>query len=356
LQICPEVINLWQDRGIIKSIGSIPANSVSKKSASQLLPVQTTTALTNLQPLKRSKKSAVLNFVIFGSILTTLGALLSPLGIAWWNNSGIGKGVQLSGEQMAALRDRTTAAEKVLLGQPDNQEALKTIVNTKLQLADIKGSIVPLEQLAAMNPDLPEYRVLAGQSHHYLGDRETAALDYRKALANNPHHVPALQSLASLLVDAQKPEAAIGLVQESIKTPIPPGKTADLGGLKLLLAQIYVSQQRYAEAFPIYDGLTQADSQDFRPLLAKALVFKKIGSVSEAQVLLDQAIEVAPAQYKDQIQTLAKSTTPFSATTPPLGTAPIAPSPVAAPSVVPLAPITPAPVPVPSALAQPTTK
>ncbi len=334
---------------------------MSKKTASQRSPVlqsaQNTTALTTgLQPLKRSKKSSILNFVIWGSVLTILGALLSPLGIAWWNNSGIGKGAKLSSDQMTLLRERTLAAEKILFGQPDNQEALKTIVNSKLQLADIKGSINSLEKLAALNPDVPEYGVLAGQSYHYLGDRETAALNYRKALANNPHHIPALQSLASLLVDAQKPEAAIGLVQESIKAQIPPGKTADLGGLKLLLAQIYVSQQRYAEAFPIYDGLTQADSQDFRPLLAKALVFKKIGSVSEAQALLDQAIEIAPAQYKDQIQTLAKSTAPSSLKTPLLGTSPVAPSSAPNKSEPTVMPITPAPVPVPSALATPTTK
>jgi tetratricopeptide (TPR) repeat protein len=338
---------------------------VSKKTASQrppaLLPAQTTTALTTgLQPPKRSKKSTILNFVIWGSVITTLGALLSPLGIAWWNNSGIGKGVKLSGDQMTLLRERTFAAEKILFGQPDNQEALKTIVNSKLQLADIKGSIGSLERLAALNPDVPEYGVLAGQSHHYLGDRETAALNYRKALVNNPHHIPALQSLASLFVDAQKPEAAIGLVQESIKAPIPAGKTADLGGLKLLLAQIYVSQQRYADAFPIYDGLTQADSQDFRPLLAKALVFKKIGSVSEAQALLDQATEVAPAQYKDQIQALAKSTAPASLKTPLLGTSPIAPSPSTATGTAPnestVMPVIPAPVPVPSALATPAVK
>ena len=119
--------------------------SVPKKTASQrppaLPPVQTTTALTTgLQPPKRSKKSTVLNFVIWGSVLTTLGALLSPLGISWWSSSGIGKGVKLSGDQMALLRERTFAAEKVLFAQPDNQEALKTVVNSKLELADIKRS------------------------------------------------------------------------------------------------------------------------------------------------------------------------------------------------------------------------
>jgi tetratricopeptide (TPR) repeat protein len=324
--------------------------------------MQTTAITEQLQPPPKSRKSAILNFVIVSAILTTIGALLSPLGIAWWNHSGIGKGAKLSGDQMALLQEKTIAAQKVLLGQPDNQEALKTIVTSKLQLADIKGSIGSLEKLAALNPDVPEYAVLAGQSYHYLGDRETAALNYRKALINNPHNIPALQGLASLLVDAQKPEAAIGLVQESMKTTIPTGKTADLGGLKLLLAQIYVSQQRYAEAFPIYDELVQADAKDFRPLLAKALVFKKIGSVSEAQALLDQAIEIAPAQYKDQIQTLAKSTTPPTLKTPVL----TSPSPAVSPSIgavdsgaskVPsIAPMSPAPVPVPSALTQPTKK
>ncbi len=317
-----------------------------------------TTAITEHQPPQKSKKSAILNFVIISAILTTIGALLSPLGIAWWNHSGIGKGAKLSGDQMALLQEKTIAAQKVLLGQPDNQEALKTMVTSKLQLADIKGSIGSLEKLAALNPDVPEYAVLAGQSYHYLGDRETAALNYRKALINNPHNIPALQGLASLLVDAQKPEAAIGLVQESMKTTIPTGKTADLGGLKLLLAQIYVSQQRYAEAFPIYDELVQTDAKDFRPLLAKALVFKKIGSVSEAQALLDQAIEIAPAQYKDQIQTLAKSTTPPTLKTPVLTSPSPAVSPsigVITPGIVPsVAPMSPAPVPIPSALTQPT--
>ncbi len=331
-------------------------NLVSNNSASNITPVRPSSLTDITPPVKGSKKSTILNWVIAGALLTTLGALLSPLAISWWNNSGIGKGAKLSGDQITSLRERTLLAEKMLLGQPDNQEALKTIVTAKLQMADIKGSISPLEKLAALNPDLPEYAVLAGQSYHYLGDRETAALNYRRALVNNPHNIPALQGLASLLVDAQKPEAAIGLIQEAMKTNIPQGKTADLGGLKLLLAQVYVSQQRYAEAFPIYDQLIQADAKDFRPLLAKALVFKKIGSISEAQALLEQATEIAPAQYKDQIQTLVKSTasptlkTPLLESTPPSSPAAGTPGVGAVPAVIPMLP---APVPIPSALISP---
>jgi tetratricopeptide (TPR) repeat protein len=333
------VINLCKDHGIIKSLGLIPDNSVSKKSTTPSLPQS---------DLNRPvKKSAALSFITTAAILTTIGALLSPFGIAWWNNSGIGKGVKLSGDQMTALQNQVQAAEKLLLGQPDNQAALKSVVSAKLQLADIKGTVGSLEKLANLNPDIPEYGVLAGQSHQYLGERDAAILSYRKALLTNPHHVGSLQGLASLLVDGNKPEAAIGVVQESIKTPIPPGKAADIGALRLLLAQIYVSQKRYGDAFPVYDELIQADAQDFRPLIAKALVLKKMGNTSDAQSMLEQAIEVAPARYKDQLQTMAKAGVN---NTPLLGTSPAAstvatPAPTSLPSAV-----SPAPVPVPSAL------
>jgi tetratricopeptide (TPR) repeat protein len=343
------VINLCQDHGIIKSLGLIPDNSVPKK-----LPAPTPPAP---RPIK---KSAALSWLTTAAVVTTIGALLSPFGIAWWNNSGIGKGIKLSSDQIATLQTQVQNAEKLLLGQPDNQEALKSVVSAKLQLADIRGTIGSLEKLATLNPDVPEYAVLAGQSHQYLGERDAAVLSYRKALLTNPHNIAALQGLASLLVDGNKPEAAIGIVQESIKTPIPTGKNADTTALRLLLAQIYVSQNRQNDALPIYDELIQTDGQDFRPLLAKSLVLRKMGNSSDAQALIEKAIDVAPAQYKDQLQTMAKAATTPTVQTPLLGTSPVA-SPQVSSTVAPTssaipAPVSPAPIAVPSAIVPSPTK
>jgi tetratricopeptide (TPR) repeat protein len=277
-----------------------------------------------------NRRRSILNFVIVSAILTTIGAILSPLAIAWWQNSGIGKGVQLSASQRSTLTDRVNLAEKLLLEQPDNQVALKAVVNARLQMADIKGTVGSLEKLAMLNPQVPEYMVLVGQSYHYLGDREAAVTSYRRVISSNPQNISALQGLASVLIDGNKPEAAIGLVQSAIKTPIPEGQTAEIGSLKLLLAQIYVSQKRFGDALPVYDELTQANAQDFRPLLAKGLVFKQMGNLTEAQTLLEKAVEIAPAQYKDQIQTLAQSTVPPALSNPLLNGS-------AVPSVVPSA-------------------
>jgi tetratricopeptide (TPR) repeat protein len=286
-----------------------------------------------------TQRRSILNFVTIAAVLTTIGAIASPFLIAAWKQSGLVGGVPPS--QVASLKTQVTQAEKLLLEQPDNQLALKEIVNSKLQLADIKGSISPLEKLATLNPQTPAYMVLVAQAQQYLGDREAAVTSYKRILNSAPQNIQALQGISSVLIDGKKPEAALGIVQEAIKFPIPTGQNADIGSMKLLLGQIYVSQKRHGDALTIYDELIQANAQDFRPLLAKAIVLKQMGNLTEAQTLLDRSVEVAPAQYKDQVQTLAKSTVPPALNNPVLNITPSAapssqPSPsTAAPAVPP---------------------
>jgi tetratricopeptide (TPR) repeat protein len=251
-----------------------------------------------------SRRRSILNFIIGTAVLTTIGALLSPVAIAWWQNSSFSN-AQLPAGRATELQNQVLTAEKVLAAQPDDRTALASVVNAKLQMVDLKGSVGAIERLAVSNPQVPEYTVLLGQSQQYLGDREAAVASYRKVLSTQPQNVRALQGLVSMLIDGKKPEAAIGEVQKAI------GQAAkgsnELVPLKLLLAQVYVSQQRHADALPIYEELIQANSQDFRPVLARGLVFKQLGNMNEAQLLFSQAVEIAPAQYKDQIQLMAKA-------------------------------------------------
>ncbi len=44
--------------------------------------------------------------------------------------------------------------------------------------------------------------------------------------------------------------------------------------------------------------------QDFRPVLAKAILLKEQGKINEAKPLFDSALTLAPAQYKDEIKNL----------------------------------------------------
>jgi Flp pilus assembly protein TadD len=76
----------------------------------------------------------------------------------------------------------------------------------------------------------------------------------------------------------------------------------------LLLAEIFVQQNRYPDAIAVYERAIKADEKDFRPLLGKALVLKEQGKMTEADSLFKQAILLAPVQYKDQIKEIALET------------------------------------------------
>ena len=51
----------------------------------------------------------------------------------------------------------------------------------------------------------------------------------------------------------------------------------------------------------------KADTLDFRPVLAKAILLKQQGKQAEAKPLFDSALALAPAQYHDKINDAAAS-------------------------------------------------
>jgi tetratricopeptide (TPR) repeat protein len=272
----------------------------------------------------------VINLVVAVSLLALTGFSLFPLfGLVFDGGAAIAtESTSLTTAQTSQIQAQAQGYTKVLQREPENQVALKGLLNARLQLGDVKGSLLPLEKIAMLNPQIADYTVLLGQTKQYLGDLEGATANFRTVLATQPQNINALQGLVSLLLDAKRPEAAAGAVQESIAKAAP---NTDVTPLKLLLAQVFVTKQRNADALAIYDGLIETNKEDFRPVLAKALVFKQMGNLTEAQALLTAAIDLAPSEYKDQIKGLAQATQPPK-------TAAVSPSsaaPVVAPSIAP---------------------
>jgi len=229
----------------------------------------------------------------------------------------------LSTEQQEQFEEQAKGYELVLQREPENQTALRGLLEAKLRLGDIEGAIAPLETLAELNPDQPEFGVLLAQAREQTGDREGAAQAYRQILASQPGDINALKGLAALYIQQNRPEAAIGLLQETIKNASQQNQTqpgrVDVSSVKLLLGEVYLSQQRFTEALTIYDELIEENPQDFRPVLAKALILRQQGKTAEAKPLFTTAVSLAPQEYKDQVKqlaTLSEQPTPEPTTSP----------------------------------------
>ena len=213
-------------------------------------------------------------------------------------------------DKEADLLAQARGYELVLQREPDNLTALQGLLQVKLELIQSgKGSIEevipPLEKLSELNPSSTDYNVLLAQAKAYTGDREGAAQIYRSLLTNKPGDLKALQGLVNLLLQQERPEAAIGLLQDTLKAaPVANQVQAgsiDVVSVQLILGQVYAEQKRYDEAIAVYDEAIKGNTEDFRPILAKAIMLKEQGNTEASQELFNQAIELAPAGFKDQI-------------------------------------------------------
>jgi tetratricopeptide (TPR) repeat protein len=254
----------------------------------------------------------IINLIMGFAILCFVGLAVLPLAGLFQSNSqtpDLATSQATPRSQQAELEAQAQGYELVLEREPDNQTALRGLLSVRRELGDVAGTIQPLERLAELNPTQPEYTILLAQAKQQIGDREGAAQSYRSILATQPGNIYALQGLVALLVEQQRPEAAIGLLQDTLRSAgqanqIQPD-SVDVTSVRLLLGQVYAEGDRYNEAIAVYEEAIQSDRQDFRPVLAKALVLQVQGRDEEAAPLFTTAASLAPSQYRDQINQLA---------------------------------------------------
>lgn len=239
----------------------------------------------------------------------------------------------------AELEAQAKGYELVLQREPENVTALRGLLEARLTLGDVKGSIEPLEKLSKLNPNETLYSVLLAQAKQQSGDREGAAQVYRTALEAKPGDIDLLNGLVGLLMQQERPEAAVGLLQDTLKTATQANQvqpnSVDVPSVQILLGGVYASQKRYDEAIALYNDVAKANKQDFRPVYGKAVVLKQQGNLEEAKPLFTKAAELAPAKYKDQIKQMAANPSPVAAPASPGSTLPAPPTPSVQPSPAP---------------------
>lgn len=260
---------------------------------------------------QRTARQWIINGVLIVVTLSFLGVSIAPLigsVFAPPAQQAATNSAQNASEQ-ERIKIQIEGFEAVLKSDPKNQTALIGLVNLRNQLGNAKGTIEPLQTLADSFPDQPEYRMTLARTYIELKDPKNASAEYRKILTTKPGFIPALQSIVSIELTDKRPEAAIGILQDTLKTAETANKiqanTVDTSSVRWILGEVYRQQNRLDDSIATYDLMIKDNAKDFRPYVGKAQLKQVQGKEDEAKKLFDKSIELAPAEFKDEVKRLA---------------------------------------------------
>lgn len=257
----------------------------------------------------------IITLVMGIAALAFAGVFVVPIFVAAFQNPPTVSTSPSPTSNSEELEAQARGYESVLQREPENQSALRGLIDVRIEQGNLEATVEPLERLAELNPEQSEYQILLAQIYQRLGDREAAAQAYRNILSIRPGDMNALRGLVALLISENRPEAAIALLQDTLQTANEANRvqagSVDISSVQILLAQIYAEEGRFEEAIAVYDQSIEAsNNQDFRPLFGKAIVLQAQGDDEEAQPLFSSAVELAPSQFKDQIEQIASGAIP----------------------------------------------
>ena len=260
---------------------------------------------------QRTARQWIINGVLIVVTLSFLGVSIAPLigGLFAPTTPPVTDNSNQSTSEQERIKIQIEGFEAVLKSDPKNQTALIGLVNLRNQLGKARETIEPLQTLADTFPEQPEYRMTLARAYVELKEPQNASAEYRKILTTKPGYLPALQSIVSIELTDKRPEAAIGILQDTIKTAETANKiqanSIDTNAVRWILGEVYRQQNRIDDSIAIYDQMVKEDARNFRPYVGKAQLRQIQGKEDEAKKLFDKGLELAPAEFKDEVKQLS---------------------------------------------------
>lgn len=223
----------------------------------------------------------------------------------------------LGEEQRKDLQSQLEEQKKRLAANEGDVDALEAAAVINSKLGDYATAATQLEQLVKSKPDdVDVWRVLA-ETRGAQGERAKASAAYRRAwTASKQSSLEILAGLSSSLVDEGKASEAVDLIRGLLDGDSAPSAAAAAAAdgspssveLGLLLAKTYAQWRGHVpDAISQYDALIDANPQDFRPPLGKALLLREQGREGDAQRFILQAKFLAPKSAKPLVDAVIGS-------------------------------------------------
>ncbi|KAL8483979.1 hypothetical protein ACS0TY_026610 [Phlomoides rotata] len=204
--------------------------------------------------------------------------------------------------------EREKIIEEHLVSNPDDADALRSLMEIKIKSKKVPESIEILDKLIELEPEEVEWPMMKAHLYAYNGEIESAKIMFNELLKKDPFRVEAYHGLVTVASQEESSDE-LGIIEKRLEEVMrlckKENKKSDLRDFKLLLAQIRVLEGSYDDALKFYQELVKEEPRDFRPYLCQGIIYTLLSKKSEAEKNFDKYRRLVPkghpyASYFDE--------------------------------------------------------
>ncbi|KAE9590961.1 hypothetical protein Lal_00023011 [Lupinus albus] len=189
-----------------------------------------------------------------------------------------------SEQNIAPDEETERLVESRLSENPNDIEALRTLMELKIRARKVNEAIQVIERLIELEPEEVEWPLLKAHMHVYNDDHQLARNVFEEILQKDPLRVEAYHGLVMATSESNEPlNDVLKRVEEAVDNCKKEKKDSEVRDFKLLIAQIKVMEGDFSEALKNYQDLVKEEPQDFRPYLCQGIIYTLLRKKDEAE-------------------------------------------------------------------------
>ncbi|KAF8389604.1 hypothetical protein HHK36_024123 [Tetracentron sinense] len=195
-------------------------------------------------------------------------------------------------------RSKESPLSQFLESHSDAVDALKSLLQRKLEDGDDEEALKILKRLVSSQPSELEWKFLTARLLNEMGETDEARKVFEEILAVNPLSFEALFENALLMDRCGEGEAVLGRLQEALKLAEEEHMEKEARNVRLIMAQIQFLQKNIEEALKCYQELEKEDPKDFRPYFCQGMIYSLLDRNKEAKEQFAKYHELSPKKFE----------------------------------------------------------
>lgn len=194
--------------------------------------------------------------------------------------------------------EEDSSLTKFLESSPEAIEALKNLLQEKMEAGEDEESLKILTKLSSAQPENTEWKFLTARLLNEMGKLQDAREVFEEILSKNPLSFEALFENALLMDRCGEGVKVIQRLEEALRLAEEENKVKEGRDVRFIMAQVQFLQKNVEEALRSYDELEKEDPKDFRPYFCKGMIYSLLDRNKEAREQFAKYRELSPKKFE----------------------------------------------------------